>query len=270
MRHTQIEIKGEIIMATAISQINSSIRDQVSAEEWQVRVDLACAYRLVAHYGWDDLIFTHLSARVPGPEEHFLINPFGLMFDEITASSLVKIDLAGQKIMPSPYPINPAGFTIHGCIHAARHDVGAVMHTHTVAGIAVSAQKHGLLPLSQTELQFHNGLSYHDYEGIALIEAEKARLVTDLGHSNAMILRNHGLLTAGKTVGETFLMLFMLQKACEIQLAAQASGAELIYQSKEIADLVEKQVMNSFSMSAHMAWLPLLRKMDRLDESYRS
>jgi ribulose-5-phosphate 4-epimerase/fuculose-1-phosphate aldolase len=257
-------------MATLASNVSSSLREQVSADEWQTRVDLACAYRLVAHYGWDDLIFTHLSARVPGPEEHFLINPFGLMFEEITASSLVKVDLEGKVLIPSPYPINPAGFTIHSCIHHARSDIGAVMHTHTVAGMAVSAQKAGLLPLSQTALGVYNGVAYHDYEGIALIEDEKARLVADLGTKNLMILRSHGLLTAARTVGETFLALYMLQKACETQLAAQSGGVELIYQSQSMADLVEQQATNSFGMAAHLAWQPLLRKMDRLDSSYRT
>jgi ribulose-5-phosphate 4-epimerase/fuculose-1-phosphate aldolase len=257
-------------MATASANILSTIKEQVSPEEWQARVDLACAYRLVAHYGWDDLIFTHLSASVPGPDEHFLINPFGMMFEEITASSLVKVDLHGKIIMPSPYPINPAGFTIHSCVHEARPDVGAVMHTHTVAGIAVSTLKEGLLPLSQTALGFYNTVRYHDYEGLALVEDEKARLASDLGDGSALILRSHGLLTAASTIGETFLALFMLQKACEVQLAAMSAGRELIQQPQEMADLVELQTHSAFGLGAQMSWTALLRKMDRLDSSYRN
>jgi ribulose-5-phosphate 4-epimerase/fuculose-1-phosphate aldolase len=257
-------------MATASATILSSVREQVSAQEWQTRVDLACAYRLVAHHGWDDLIFTHLSARVPGPEEHFLINPFGLMFEEITASSLVKVDLHGNIVMPSPYPINPAGYTIHSCVHEARPDVGAVMHTHTVAGIAVSMLKEGLLPLSQTALGFYNSVRYHDYEGVALEDDEKPRLAADLGDGNAMILRNHGLLTAAGTVGETFLVLYLMEKACQAQLAAQSTGSSLIQQPKEMADLVAGQAMSVFGMGAMMTWNALLRKMDRLDSSFRT
>lgn len=257
-------------MSIATATIHSSLREKVSEAEWKTRVDLACAYRLVAHYGWDDLIFTHLSARIPGPEEHFLINPFGLMFEEVTASSLVKVDLHGNIVMASPYPINPAGYTIHSCVHEARPDVGAVMHTHTVAGVAVSALKEGLLPLSQTALGFYNAVRYHDYEGIALVEDEKPRLAANLGDGTAMILRSHGLLTASATVAETFLVLFFLQKACEIQLAAQASGRELIHQPQSMADLVAQQSMSSFGIAAQMSWTALMRKMDRLDAGYRT
>src|SRR5437899_5410510 len=169
----------------------STIRDQVSQEEWQARVDLAAAYRLVALYGWDDLIFTHISARVPGPDHHFLLNPYGMMFDEVTASSLVKIDLDGNKMMDSPHFINPAGFTIHSAVHAAREDALCVMHLHADYGIAVSAQKDGLLPLSQQSLFALASLAYHDYEGLALNEEEKTRLVSDLGTRNYLTLRNH-------------------------------------------------------------------------------
>ncbi len=256
-------------MATASAKVMSSVRELVSPEEWQARVDLACAYRLVAHFGWDDLIFTHLSARVPGPEEHFLINPFGMMFEEVTASSLVKVDLHGNIMLPSPYPINPAGYTIHSCVHEARPDVGAVMHTHTVAGIAVSCLKEGLLPISQTALGFYNAVRYHDYEGIALVEDEKPRLAADLGDGNAMLLRNHGLLTAADTIGQTFLALYMMQKACEAQLAAMATGRELVQQPQAMADLVEMQATSVFGIGAQMSWAALVRKMDRLDGSFR-
>src|ERR1700704_5278506 len=206
----------------------SSVRDQVSAEEWQVRVDLAAAYRLVALYGWDDLIFTHISARVPGPDHHFLLNPYGVMFEEVTASSLVKIDLAGNIVMKSPYFINPAGFTIHSAVHAAREDALCVMHLHTEYGIAVSAQKTGLLPISQQSLFALASLAYHDYEGLALDENEKPRLVADLGEKHFLILRNHGLLTIGRTAAEAFLGMFLLERACKIQILAQAGGGELV------------------------------------------
>ena len=174
-----------------------SIQQQVSAQEWQLRIDLAACYRAIAMYGWDDLVFTHVSARVPGPDEHFLINAYGMMFEEITASSLVKIDLSGAKVIDSPYPVNPAGFVIHSAVHEARHDAACVLHTHTRAGVAVSAQAGGLLPLSQTSLFPYASLAYRDYEGVALNDEEKPRLVAYLGSSHAMILRNHGLLTLG-------------------------------------------------------------------------
>src|SRR5580658_3386933 len=172
---------------------NSTVRDQVSPEEWRQRVTLAAAYRLVAHFHWDDLIFTHLSARVPGPDHHFLINPYGMMFDEITASSLIKVDLAGNKVMESPYEINPAGFTIHSAIHEARDDAKAIFHVHSLNGIAVSAQEHGVLPISQQSIFVLSSLAYHDYEGVALRDDEKPRLVADLGTKNFLMLRNHGL-----------------------------------------------------------------------------
>src|SRR2546428_8042668 len=188
-----------------------SLREQASQEEWQARVDLAAAYRLVALYGWDDLIFTHISARVPGPDHHFLLNPYGMMFDEVTASSLVKIDPDGNKVMDSPYFINPAGFTIHSAVHAAREDALCVMHLHTDYGIAVSAQKSGLLPISQQAMFPSASLAYHDYEGLALNEDEKPRLVSDLGDKKNMILRNHGLLTPGRTAAEAFLAMYILE-----------------------------------------------------------
>src|SRR5215213_1035865 len=183
----------------------ASLREQVSTEEWHARIDLAAAYRLVALYGWDDLVFTHISARVPGPEHHFLINPYGMMFEEITASSLVKVDLGGRIVMETPYQINPAGFTIHSAVHAAREDALCVMHLHTVDGVAVSAQKEGLLPISQHSLFAVASIGYHEYEGLALNDEEKPRLVADLGRKTFLILRNHGLLTVGPTVADAFL-----------------------------------------------------------------
>src|SRR2546426_4469189 len=223
-------------MSTAEKPVK--IEDQVSREEWQTRVDLAAAYRLVALYGWDDLIFTHLSARVPGPEHHFLINPYGMMFEEITASSLVKINLQGEIVTASPYFINPAGFTIHSAVHAAREDALCVIHLHTDYGIAVSAQQDGLLPISQQALFALSSVAYHDYEGLALHEEEKPRLVADLGNKTFLILRNHGLLTVGETVPDAFLAMFLLERACKIQILAQAGGAKLVPVSEAILPLI--------------------------------
>jgi ribulose-5-phosphate 4-epimerase/fuculose-1-phosphate aldolase len=248
-----------------------SLQSEVSVAEWQVRVDLAACYRLVAHYGWDDLIFTHISARVPGPETHFLINPYGMMFEEITASSLVKIDLAGKKVVDSAYDINPAGFTIHSAVHQARHDAHCVLHLHTTAGVAISAQKDGLLPISQQSLFPLSALAYHDYEGVALNPEEKPRLVADLGEMNFMILRNHGLLTCGETVAEAFLNMYILQRACEVQVMAQAGGKALIPVPEAIVrgiQAVSKTVTRG--AGAQLAWPGLLRKMDRLDPGYAS
>lgn len=248
----------------------SKTRDQVSEAEWQARVDLAAAYRLVALHGWDDLIFTHISARVPGADHHFLLNPYGMMFEEVTASSLVKIDLAGNKIMDSPYFINPAGFTIHSAVHEAREDALCVMHLHTANGIAVSAQKNGLLPLSQQAMFALASLAYHDYEGLALDETEKPRLVSDLGDKKFMILRNHGLLTVGRTPAEAFLGMFLLERACAIQILAQSGGGELAPIPREIIGRVASQ-MSAVTMGqgAALTWPGLLRKLDRIDTSYR-
>jgi len=232
--------------------------------EWAVRCDLAACYRLVAMYGWDDLIFTHISARVPGPEHHFLINPYGQMFDEITASSLVKVDARGEKVAPSDYPVNPAGFIIHSAVHEARDDAHFVMHLHTVAGIAVSAQHEGLLPVSQHSLFALASLSYHDYEGVALNPDEKARLVRDLGRSSLMILRNHGLLTLGHSAADAFLKMFMLQRACEIQIGAMSGGAELIRIPAPILAGIRAQSEAVLKHSgAELTWPGLLRRLSR-------
>jgi len=246
------------------------VRDEVSDEEWQLRVDLAACYRAIAMYGWDDLIFTHISARVPGPDDHFLINAYGLLFEEMTASSLVKVDLDGDVVLETTYPVNPAGFTIHSAVHEARPDAGCVLHTHTRAGVAVSAQAEGLLPLSQISLIPYASLAYHDYEGIALNADEKPRLVADLGHRNFMILRNHGLLTIGKTVPEAFLFMYALETACQTQLAAMSGGAELILVNDAIVNGIMAQVdivLNG--LGAELAWPAILRKLDRKDSSYR-
>ena len=247
-----------------------SVKEQVSAAEWAVRTDLAAAYRLVAHYGWDDLVFTHLSARIPGPEHHFLINPYGMLFEEITASSLVKIDLAGKKVTASPFDINPAGFTIHSAVHEAREDAQCVMHLHTIDGVAVSCQKEGLRPVSQQSLFTLSNLSYHGYEGLALNPEEKVRLVNDLGRNHFMILRNHGLLTCAPNVADAFLNMYILQKACEVQIRAQAGGGELIPVPQPIVDGIRKASKVVLRQSGGMiAWPGILRKLDRLDPSWR-
>jgi len=236
-----------------------------------VRVDLAACYRLVALYGWDDLIFTHISARVPGDGHHVLINPYGMTFDEVTASSLVKIDLEGKKVLPSPYEINPAGFTIHSAIHAAREDAKCVLHTHSLNGVAVSATKGGVLPVSQQSIFVLASLGYHDYEGVALLEGEKPRLVRDLGDKSFMMLRNHGLLTVGTSIADAFLAMYIFESACTIQLRAQSAGVELISVDPKIiagAQMAAKQVTRS--AGGALAWPALLRKLDRRDPSYRN
>jgi ribulose-5-phosphate 4-epimerase/fuculose-1-phosphate aldolase len=249
----------------------SNVRDLVSPEEWQVRVDLAAAYRLVADYGWDDLVFTHISARVPGPEHHFLINPYGMMFEEITASSLVKVDLEGKIVMESEYSINPAGFTIHSAVHAAREDALCVMHLHTDNGIAVSAQKKGLLPISQQSLFVLSSLGYHDYEGLALNDDEKPRLVADLGRKAFLILRNHGLLTVGPTVADAFLSMFLLERACKIQILAQCGGNELVpIDEKIFAQIPSQEVIVTQGLGGRLVWPGLLRKLDRMSSDYKS
>jgi ribulose-5-phosphate 4-epimerase/fuculose-1-phosphate aldolase len=247
-----------------------SLAGRVTAAEWQVRVDLAAAYRLVAHYRWDDLVFTHVSARVPGPDEHFLINPYGLLFEEITASSLVKVDLAGNLVMPSEYPINPAGFTIHSAIHAARHDAQCVMHTHTRNGVAVSAQRAGVLPISQQSIFVLASLGYHAYEGVALRPDEQPRLVNDLGDKHFLMLRNHGLLTVGPNIPDAFLYMYLFETVCAIQLGAQAGGELVEVDPRIIATAQQQSREVTRGASGGLAWPALLRKLDRLDASYRS
>jgi len=251
--------------------ITTDVRSHVSDEEWRIRVDLAAAYRLVAHYGWDDLVFTHISARIPGPEHHFLVNPYGMLFDEITASSLVKVDLQGNKVLESAYPVNPAGFTIHSTVHEARADAHCVMHLHTNAGIAVSIQEYGLRALSQTALFAVADLGYHDYEGVALNEEEKPRLVADLGDHNFLILRNHGTLTVGGSVGEAFLAMYILQRACEIQVLAASGGGGLTPIPDAILQGILKQADQvTLGQGGALVWPGLLRKAERLDPSFRN
>jgi ribulose-5-phosphate 4-epimerase/fuculose-1-phosphate aldolase len=256
--------------SNAASTASPNVRARVSAEEWEQRVALAAAYRLVAHFHWDDVIFTHLSARVPGPEHHFLINPYGMLFDEVTASSLVKVDLAGKKVLDSPYEINPAGFTIHGAIHEAREDAKCVLHVHSLNGIAVSAQKGGVLPVSQQSIFVLSSLGYHDYEGVALRDDEKTRLVRDLGDKSFFMLRNHGLLTVAETIADAFLLLYVFESACTIQVRAQAGGGELIPIDSRIIGTAQAQAKQvTRGAGGALAWPGLLRRLDRIDPSYR-
>ncbi|BBE35934.1 class II aldolase/adducin family protein [Sphingosinicella microcystinivorans] len=258
-------------MATAIQM--PSVQSEVSDEEWNARVDLAAAYRLVALYGWDDLIFTHLSVRVPGPEHHFLINPYNLMFEEITASSLVKIDVNGNAIGNTPYVTNPAGFTIHSAIHMAREDAKAVIHLHTPYGQAVSAMDFGLLPHTQTAMIAQHDVAYHDYEGIATDLDERERLVADIGTKNAMILRNHGTLTVGDTVADAFLRMYFLERACEAQVHMLSAGRENLNTPPQGTPEKVKDQSSGEGMGMvirKLAWPALLRKLDRIDTSFRN
>lgn len=246
----------------------SSAQHLVSEDEWQMRIDLAAAYRLVALFGWDDLIFTHLTAKVPG-SDHFLINPYGMMFDEITASSLVKVDGEGKKVMDSEFDINPAGFTIHSCIHAARSNAHCVIHVHSINGIAVSAQKKGLLPISQQAFIVLDSLGYHSYEGIALNEEEKPRLVRDLADNRYLMLRNHGLLTVGETVAEAFVAMHKFESACMVQVRAQSGGSELIDIPPEILAQAGEQIKKVRNgKGASLVWPGLLRRLDRCNPGY--
>ena len=248
-----------------------SVKEVVSAQEWALRVDLAAAYRLVALYGMSDLIFTHISARIPGPEHQFLINPYGLLFDEITASSLIRVDQACQKLSESPFPVNPAGFTIHSAIHQAREDAGCVLHIHSRAGVAVSAQRDGVLPISQQSTFVLASLAYHDYEGVALREDEKLRLQADLGDRRFLMLRNHGLLTLGRTIADAFLSMYIFENTCRIQIDALAGGQPLISIDPQIiAGATAAAQAVTLGAGANLAWPALLRRLDRLDPSYKT
>ena len=249
----------------------ASVRHLVSPEEWQARVDLAAAYRLVALFGWDDLVFTHISMRVPGEPEHFLINPYGLFFEEMIASSLVKVNEEGHPVMPTSYDVNPAGFTIHSAVHAARPEVNCVMHTHTLHGVAVSAQKHGLLALSQHSTFPLASIAYHDYEGVALRDDEKPRLVASLGSANNLVLRNHGLLTCGRTAAEAFQNMYILEASCRIQILAQSGGGELNVLPQSMVDLNLAQSREAQKgKGANLVWPGLLRRLDRRNPGYEN
>lgn len=250
--------------------------DEAAQEELRLRRELAAVYRLVAHFRMTDLIFTHISQRLPGPDNHFLINPYGLLFEEITASNLVKIDLDGNAVEPSPHPVNPAGFMIHSAIHKARPDAHCVLHTHTKAGCAVAAQQGGLLPVNQMSMEFHNRVGYHDYEGVALNFDEQRRLVEDLGTHPALILRNHGLLTVGESAKQAFLRMYYLEKACEIQVTAQAGG-QLIIPSEQVCEYTAQQLTGEGEASSDieddiaydLAWGALLRLVERIAPDYK-
>lgn len=249
-------------------------REQISEAEWQARVDLAAAYRLVDMYGWTDLLGTHLSVRVPDAQDQFLINPYGLLFEEITASSLIKVDEEGTILSPTPYDVNPAGFVIHSAVHMALPEIACVMHTHTSAGVGVATQKQGLLPLTQHALAVIAVTSYHDYEGIATDLDERERLVRDLGGNRVLVLRNHGLLSVGRTVGEAFVWMYRAERACRMQLAFQQSGAEAMEIPQEVQRITIERNRKANSAQGHRPvglkeWPALLRKLDRADLSYK-
>jgi len=246
-----------------------SLEGKVSDEEWNLRIDLAAAYRMVASYGWDDLIFTHLSVRIPGPEHHFLLNPYNLMFEEVTASSLIKVDVDGNPVEPTPFITNPAGFTIHSAIHMAREDAQAVIHLHTPHGQAVSAHGDGLLPLTQTAMLIRNDVAFHDYEGVAVDLSERERLVADLGTKNAMILRNHGTLAVGSNVGECFVRLYFLERACQAQIMALSAGEAVNNPPQGSPEVTAQQGQVGVALAANLlAWPALKRKAYRLDPSF--
>jgi ribulose-5-phosphate 4-epimerase/fuculose-1-phosphate aldolase len=252
-----------------MNQSLNEVKKTVSQAEWQLRVDLAACYRLIAMHGWDDLVFTHVSARIPGPEHHFLINPYGFMFDEITASSLVKVDNNCQPVIPTTHKVNPAGFIIHSAIHYAREDAGCVLHTHTPAGIAVSTQRAGVLPISQQSTIVLNSLGYHDYEGIAVADDEKPRLVRDLGTNNYLMLRNHGLLTVGGSIAQAFLNMFTFERACQIQVLAQGQGADLVsVEAKVLAGVKANIKTVTAGMGDSLVWPALLRKLNRVNPGF--
>ena len=259
-------------MKTMKDTAAANIRPLVGEEEWQTRVDLAACYRLVHHYGMTDLVYTHLTARVPGKEHHFLINRYGLLFNEITASNLVKIDGEGKIVGGGDQSlVNYAGFVIHSAVHKARPDVGCVMHTHTTAGMAVSALKSGLLPLTQTAMRFYGRIAYHDYEGPALDLDEQRRLVADLGPHDAMILRNHGILVCAPTIAEAFNIIYWLERACQAQVAAMSCGGELVIPGDNVAKIAAHQyapgTRRRFGL---MEWPTMLRMLDQMDTSYRN
>lgn len=246
-----------------------SLEGKCSEEEWKLRIDLAAAYRLIAHYGWDDLIFTHMSVRIPGPEHHFLLNPYNLMFEEVTASSLVKVDMQGNPVDPTPFITNPAGFTIHSAVHMSREDANAVIHLHTPHGQAVAAHGEGLLPLTQTAMLVRGDLAFHDYEGVATDHDERERIVADLGTRNAMLLRNHGTLAVGTTVGEAFIRIYFLERACQAQIMALSAGEAINHPPQGTPEIAAEQGAQGLKLAAQfLAWPALLRKAYRLDPNF--
>ena len=256
-------------LATLLEQRKQQVRTQVSGSEWQARVELAACYRLVAHFKMTDWIYNHISVRVPGSHEHYLINPFGLLYEEICASNLVKVDVGGRLVEDVELEVNPAGFVIHGAIHQARPEVACVLHTHTRAGVGVAAQSHGLLPISQHAFKVYDRIAYHDFEGIALDTDEQRRLVADIGDKDVLILRNHGLLTMGKSVRQAFESMYYLERACEIQIAALAGGSDVIHPSAAVCQRTCDQFAGDDSYVQGRDWQALLRLLDRTAPSYR-
>lgn len=267
-----LHVSGKTDTSATGAEMGPAADAEFGAAEWQARVDLAACYRLAAHYKMTDLIYTHITARVPGEDGRFLINPYGHRWEEITASSLVKIDVDGNTIGPSTARVNPAGFTIHSAVHAARHDAAWVMHTHTRAGVAVSTLKEGLMPLNQIALQFYGRVGYHDFEGIALDHAERVRIVADLAGHPALILRNHGLLTVGGSAAQMFSNMFYLNAACEIQVATLSMGQPLVPVPPAIGTKVTEQYdqMAFDDGDLLLEWAAQLRLVDSLDPSYKS
>ena len=249
-------------------EIPTDIKSQVSEEEWKTREDLAAAYRLVANYGWDDMVFTHLSARVPGPDEHFLLNPFGVLFEEVTASSLVKIDLDGAVVLDNGYQVNAAGFTIHSAIHGAREDAQAVMHLHTDAGVAVSCMEEGFLPLNQHAMFVYHDVAYHDWEGVALNLDERERLIADIQNKHLMMLRNHGTLAVGSSIASCFMRLYYLERACSIQLKAMNGNLQM--PNQEAISMMKETFNNpnAWEGLAATAWPAMIRLAQRLDPNF--
>lgn len=260
-------------VGTPAIKVVKSVREQVSAEEWQTRVNLAACYRLVALYGYTEMIANHISCRVPGTQDQFLINPYGMLYEEIDASCLIKVDCDGNTLFnASDYHVNAAGFVIHSAIHMARHDVDCVAHTHTPAGMAVSAMECGLLPLAQTSMRFLH-IAYHDFEGIADNPDERARLVADLGDHEAMVLRNHGLLVVGRTIPATFNLLYRMERACEVQVMALSCNTKLVYPPRDVLEATFDRVKPRPELpnrNGDLAWPALLRKLDRIDPSYKN
>ena len=262
-------------MSASHHAVNSDLRNEVSEAEWQMRVDLAAAYRLVDMYGWSDLIGTHISARVPGERDAFLINPFGLLFDEVTASSLIKVDEHGNKLSASDYEVNPAGFVIHSAVHMAKPEIACALHTHTPAGTSIATQKDGLLPITQHALAIYAHIAYHGYEGIATDLSERERLVRDLGDANVLVLRNHGLLTVGRTVAEAFVWMYRAERACRMQLGIQQAGAEIIEVPEGVQQTTIERNRKANSPAGHrpigrLEWPALLRKLERTDPTYKN
>lgn len=252
------------------SQKFTSLKESASKEEWALRCDLAACYRYAADQKWDDLIFTHFSVRLPGQEKEFLINPFGVLFEEITASSLVRINIKGKPLHPTPYRVNPAGFVLHSAIHEAREDAHCIIHLHTPEGIAVSCQKGGLLPISQTALSVYSEIGYHDYEGIVFDAEEKERLIPSIGDKNCIFLRNHGLLCLGKTIPDAFLRTYFLQRACEAQIMAQSGGAELVHISQGVIDRVYSQTIGVGDLITELSWGAVLARIERIGPDYKT